>query len=407
VVALRRNALDGLLVSLAGVVLVTSLAASTSTERYAGALCTLAVLVLLARSHRPPLADLVGFAILAVGGRLEPRAPAPVFLAVLVSFGVAGALPRRSNAVVAWFAGCVAILVIMLGNPYTEGAGDLALTLTFCTIIWAAGLLAAERGRQADEAQERAARVESSRDRALAEATAHERARIAGELHDIVSHGLSIVILQTVAARMALSDSRLAPDDAVDQRLDAVEATARDALGDMRRLLDLLGPDQAGGETGGFIPVLGLAQLPALVQQTRDAGLPVEATYDLRGPEPSAGLDAAAYRIVQEALTNVLKHAPGSRTRVCVSRDEDVLEVAVVNRAARTAESALPGSGYGLIGMRQRAELYGGSFEAGECGDGFAVRAASSGGSRRDPRPRRRRSGLGARRPARHHRPRA
>jgi signal transduction histidine kinase len=130
-----------------------------------------------------------------------------------------------------------------------------------------------------------------------------------------------------------------------------------------------------------MVPVPGLAALPALVQQTRDAGLPVEASYDLRGSDAPTGLDAAAYRIVQEALTNVLKHAPGAPTRVCVNRDDDVLEIAVVNERVELDGSTLPGSGFGLVGMRQRAELYGGTLEAGECAGGFSVRARFARGS--------------------------
>lgn len=238
-----------------------------------------------------------------------------------------------------------------------------------------AGLLAAERGHSADLARARVDQVISDRELDIAAATRHERDRIAGELHDIVSHGLSIVIVQTAAARMTLSD--LAVDDpVVDRRLGAAEDTAREALADMRRMLDLLRPDSsAAAETTE--PSVGLHRLPELVEQARSAGLPVELIVELDGDrEPAAGLDAAAYRLVQESLTNVLKHAPGAPTRVVVRRDGRTLEITVHNRAGVTARADPPrGATYGMIGMRQRTALYGGELQAGPVAEGFQVRA--------------------------------
>jgi signal transduction histidine kinase len=370
---LRTHRLDLALALLAVVVLVTSLGESTEHVRWGSAIMALAVVVQLGRRWRPPAATLACFAMLALGSRVTPQISATMFLSILVCFGVTGTLASRWAAVVGWAAGCAAMLVAMVGNPYVEGASDIALTLTFCTIIWAAGLLAAERGRAAGAAHARVVLVESVRDQDVAEATRHERDRIAGELHDIVSHGLSIVILQTVAARMALSDRGIDEPD-VDRRLGAVESTARSALEDMRRLLDLLRPDgAAAAET--TTPSSGLAQLPVLVDQARAAGLPLEAQVDTGAEELPAGLDAAAYRIVQEALTNVLKHAPGARTRVSVNRGETVLEIAVRNTGGRAATDPPRGAAYGLIGMRQRAALYGGHLEAGAHADGYEVRA--------------------------------
>ena len=358
---------------LAVVVLVTSLASDTEHVRWGSALTALALVVLTGRRWRPPTAALVCFAILAVGGRIDQQISAAMFLSILVCFGVTGTLAGRTPAVVGWVAGCAAMLVAMVGNPYVEGASDIGLTLTFCTIIWAAGVFASERGRAAATAHARATMVESVRDQDVAQATRHERDRIAGELHDVVSHGLSIVILQTVAARMALSDRGIDEPD-VDRRLGAVESTARESLDDMRRLLDLLRPDGAAA-ADTTAPAAGLAQLPGLVDQARAAGLPLEAQVDTGDHELPAGLDAAAYRIVQEALTNVLKHAPGARTRIRVHRGETALEIAVHNGRGRAAADPPRGAAYGLIGMRQRAALYGGRFEAGAAADGYEVRA--------------------------------
>jgi signal transduction histidine kinase len=358
---------------LALVVLVTSLGESTEHARWGSAMVALALLTLLARRWRPPAAALLCFALLAAGSRTDQQISAAMFLSILVCFGVTGTLVGRTAAVVGWVTGCAAMLVAMVGNPYVEGASDIALTLTFCTIIWVAGIFAAERGRAAGAAHARANLVESARDQDVAEATRHERDRIARELHDIVSHGLSIVILQTVAARMALSDRGVDEPD-VYRRLGAVESTAREALDDMRRLLDLLRPDGAAAAVT-TTPAVGLAQLPVLVDQARAAGLPLESQVETGGSELPAGLDAAAYRIVQEALTNVLKHAPGARTRVRVHRTERGLEIAVHNARGRAVADPPRGAAYGLIGMRQRAALYGGHCEAGAATDGYEVRA--------------------------------
>jgi signal transduction histidine kinase len=370
---LRTHRLDLALGVLALVVLMTSLGSDTEHVRWGSAIMALALVVLIGRRWRPPAGALVCFALIAAGSRIDQQISAAMFLSILVCFGVTGTLAGRAAAVLGWVAGCAAMLVAMVDNPYVEGASDIALTLTFCTIIWVAGVFAAERGRAAGAAHARASLVESARDQDVAEATRHERDRIAGELHDIVSHGLSIVILQTVAARMALSDRGVDEPD-VNRRLGAVESTAREALDDMRRLLDLLRPDgAAAAET--TTPAAGLAQLPVLVDQARAAGLPLESQVETGGSELPAGLDAAAYRIVQEALTNVLKHAPGARTRVRVHRTESGLEIAVHNARGRAAADPPRGAAYGLIGMRQRAALYGGHCEAGAAADGYEVRA--------------------------------
>jgi signal transduction histidine kinase len=371
---LRRHRIDVALLVLAAVVIVTSLGESLEHVRYGSALMAATLVLLLLRNVRPPAASVVAFAALAAGGRLTPQITAAMFLAILACFGVAGTLPRRRQAVVAWVVGCLAMVSAMAGNPYVEGPSDIALTLTFCTVVWGAALLATERARQAEEARARVEHVESSRDLDIAVATGHERARIAGELHDIVSHGLSIVILQTVAARNALEDEAVVHDGAVDRRLDAVESTARQALADMRRLLDLLRlDDEPVAES--LEPTASLRRLPTLVAGAREAGQPVDLSAGPAGEDLPAGLDAAAYRIVQEALTNALKHAPGAPTCVEISRSGEELSVEVRNGPAVRAPMSADGAGYGLVGMRERARVYDGSLAAGPDGEGFRVRA--------------------------------
>lgn len=365
---LRHHRLDAVLVVLAVVTGVSAAVGAGGWIRVGGFVGTLSLLVLLARRWQPLAVSVLSFVGIMIAAQASPKASGPEFFAVLLVFGVAGALPTRRDALIAWGIGCLTFGTAMSRNPYVHGAGDIALTLTFCSLIWGAGLGVSERSRAAAHARERAENAESSRDDDVREATVQERARIATELHDIVSHGLSIVVVQTVAARMALEDS--GPPEQIDHRLDAVESTAREALADMRRLLGLLQPTDLPVSAEGASSSIGLAQVPALAEQLRAAGTPVELDVDASLDLP-VGLDAAAYRIIQEALTNVLKHASGSAAKVSAIRENRDLVISI--ESAMTAGGRLPGSGRGLIGMRQRAELYDGTLVSGQTGDSFRV----------------------------------
>jgi signal transduction histidine kinase len=229
----------------------------------------------------------------------------------------------------------------------------------------------ARRSRHLAVAQDRARRAEASRTAHAEAAIVDERARIAGELHDIVSHGLSVVIVQTVAARQSLAD--VEPVDA-DRRLAAVESTAREALADMRRMLGLLQVEPGGD---GPDPSPGLGQLPQLAERARAAGLDVTVVGTERLPGLTPGLDLTAYRTVQEGLTNALRHAPGSVVCVRIAAVDAMLEVSVRSSAGKAVagENTVAGAGRGLLGLRHRAELYGGRCEAGPVpGGGFEVR---------------------------------
>ncbi|KRF13870.1 hypothetical protein ASG90_13690 [Nocardioides sp. Soil797] len=365
---LRQHGLDAALVALAVVVLATTVAGSDGATLAGGLVGAVSLLVLLGRSRQPLPAAVLSFAGLMVAAQVSPKASGAEFFAVLAVFGVVGTLATRRDAVVAWAIGALTFGTAMARNPNVGGAGDIALTLAFCTVVWTAGLLAAERGRAAALERARADDAESSRDRQVLEATAAERARLAVEMHDIVSHGLSVVVVQTVAARMALGDAE--PVGRIDRHLDAVESTARDALADMRRLLGLMDHDdleRAAGPTS----TVGLAQLSEMVDKVRSTGL--EVTLDLEaGLTLPPGMEAACCRIVQEGLTNVIKHGSGP-VRVSVARRGGELLVTVDSGAA--GQDTLPGSGRGVIGMRERAELYGGSLSAAFENDRFRVSA--------------------------------
>jgi signal transduction histidine kinase len=194
-----------------------------------------------------------------------------------------------------------------------------------------------------------------------------ERTRIARELHDVVGHGISVAVLQLVAALGLLDNGDLDPARA---RVLNAERSAREALAEMRRLLGLLD----GEADPTLAPQPGLKQLDRLVADIRAAGATVNLSVRGGPVELPAGLDLAAFRILQEALTNVLKHAAPPCADVVVAYREDGVGLEVRDRGAEAVAAA--GDGRGLAGMRERARLYGGELHAGPCrGGGYAVRA--------------------------------
>jgi signal transduction histidine kinase len=198
-------------------------------------------------------------------------------------------------------------------------------------------------------------------------AVLEERTRIARELHDVVAHAISVIVLQARGARHALNAE---PEDARGA-IDAIEQTATQALGEMRRLLGML---RTNDEEVALAPQPSLAHLDALVAHVRDAGLPVEVRVEGRPCELAPGIDLTAYRIVQEALTNALKHAGPARARVLVRYREDVLELEVADTGVGGTNG--DGTGHGLAGMRERVAVFGGELESGARSEGgYSVHA--------------------------------
>jgi signal transduction histidine kinase len=224
----------------------------------------------------------------------------------------------------------------------------------------------AQRAR-AEAMEERAARMERERELAARMAIVEERGRIARELHDVVAHSVSVMVVQSGAARRLLERRPARAAEA----LQSVESSGREALTELRRLLGLL----TEAVEADLSPQPGLGQLDALVERVGAAGLRVEVRTE-GAPRPlPAGLDLTAYRVVQEALTNVLKHASGAPTRVVVRYLDEVLELEVLDEGGRAVPGA-DGGGRGLAGMRERVAMYGGRLEAEpRSGGGFAVRA--------------------------------
>ncbi|MEU9085896.1 sensor histidine kinase [Streptomyces sp. NPDC048357] len=227
------------------------------------------------------------------------------------------------------------------------------------------------------DAQQRIAEQESISEAERARRTLlEERARIARELHDVVAHHMSVITVQADSAPYRLPGM----SEAVQEEFAAIAAGARESLGEMRRLLTVLRGDGAnGGAEGERAPQPGIDRLQQLVEATVRAGQPVELSLaaGAAGAAPPA-VDLSAYRIVQEALANVVRHAPGARTRVSVTVDEDEVLVLVVNGPARDAvvELETSGTGHGLVGMRERVRLTGGTLDTGPLPDGgFRVAA--------------------------------
>jgi signal transduction histidine kinase len=196
-----------------------------------------------------------------------------------------------------------------------------------------------------------------------------ERARIARELHDVIAHGVSVMVVQADAARHGAA----ADDPDTLAALAAIERTGRESLRELRRLLGLLRSDD---EDASLAPQPGVGDLPALVESVRAAGLPVDLRVDGDLPALAPGPDLAAYRIVQEALTNALRHAGPARATVRVTYAARALRLEIADTGnSNGSHRSSPGAGHGLIAMRERARLYGGTFAAGRRETGFVVTA--------------------------------
>jgi signal transduction histidine kinase len=223
-------------------------------------------------------------------------------------------------------------------------------------ICWLAGFALHGRAEQADAAELRAAQAEREREAAARVAVAEERARIARELHDVVAHSVSVMVLQVGAVRHKLPDELDEDRDA----LRHVEQTGRTALGEMRRLLGAMRSD---GDGAALTPQPGIDLLDSLVEEIGRAGLPVRLRVEgERFPLPRA-IDLSAYRIVQEGLTNALRHAQATRADVILRYAPEELRIEV--RDDGVGNSTSDGLGHGLVGVRERVKIYGGQMSAG------------------------------------------
>jgi signal transduction histidine kinase len=310
-----------------------------------------------------PLATLTAVGAVALALALADTPPenlaSTTILVAILSFAIGAHLARRRARAGLLGVGVLVVVVTALGPDQT--VGDVIFPVVLFAGCWALGRFG--RGRAHLTAELRA-RTERERD-----AVARERVRIARELHDVVAHSVSVMVVQAGAARSVLDRD---PEASV-RALGAVEATGREALTEMRRLLGILRPD---GEDADHSPQPSLDRLGALIARSRDAGLDVELRVEGRAGPLAPGVDLTAFRLVQEGLTNALKHGGRGRARVVLRWSADVLEVEVANRiSAGPAVHGLAGGGQGLVGMRERVALCGGELRAGPIGRGFVVRA--------------------------------
>jgi signal transduction histidine kinase len=254
--------------------------------------------------------------------------------------------------------------VVMLTVPDLRTADTLIFNLLTLPVSWAIGYRIGSRGRRADALAKRADELERERDHTVAD----ERARLARELHDIVAHSVSIIAIQAEAGEALLDEPERAAE-----AFRSIQSTSRQALTELRRQLELL--REVEGEPG-LAPQPGLSEVADLIERVRAAGLETDLAIDGAPTQIDPGVDLSAYRIVQEALTNSLKHGGAARARVQIHYLPGAIELEVADNGAGSNGVDGSGSGRGLIGMRERVALYGGEVSARPGPEGgFAVRA--------------------------------
>jgi signal transduction histidine kinase len=310
----------------------------------------------------------VAYWLLAAAISIVDWRPIPFAVSLFpVGLTVAFLLGNLRNALKAGIG--LAVVVASSAIVVYEIPGHATAELVFIplefVIAWVAGFALKERVEQAEAAEIRATMAERERDAAARIAVAEERARIARELHDIVAHAVSVMVLQVGAVRHKLPDALAEDRDA----LRGVEQAGRTALAEMRRLLAAMRHDGDGVE---LTPQPGLDGLDSLLEQIGHAGLPVRLHVDGQPfPLPRA-IDLSAYRIVQEGLTNALKHARATKADVTLRYEPDAVQLEVRDDGIGSATS--DGLGHGLVGIRERVKIYGGEMSAGTAnGSGFVL----------------------------------
>jgi signal transduction histidine kinase len=327
----------------------------------------LAFAVLLLLRHRDAMAVLVAMAVIGclVALLVERRA---FFFGQLVPYlivvaATAGALHRRDR-LLGLALGYAAFAPLVALVPSLQGEGNIVTYTVGIATAWGIGLVLGERARRADAL----AALAQVREKEAAHAAQAERDRLSRELHDIVAHNVGVIILHAVAALAAARDEQAGP--ALNRPLETIESTARETLDEMRRLVGMLDSPAPDGAPGR------VANLEPLLDRIRGAGLRVELAIEGEPRALPPAIDLSAYRIVQEAVTNALKHAGHAGVRVCLRYDPRALSIEVRDDGPGATAPAVSRGGRGLVGMHERVSLLGGTFEAGpHASGGFAVRA--------------------------------
>jgi signal transduction histidine kinase len=328
-----------------------------------------AIAAILLRHRRPAVA--LPLAVVVASATPDDRALVLPVMAVLYAIAV-----RSPWRLAAAAAGGSAVVAIIAGAAWgsgglTDHGGLLGYAIgsaaSFAAAV-AVGLYVAARRRVVDALRERAERLGRERELLADRAVAQERVRIAQELHDIVAHNVSLMVVEAQALGATIQDQR------VTEGTDAIADLGRQAMVEMHTTLRLL---RADGDAPELSPQPGLAQLERLLEQLRRAGLEVALTVEGQPRRLAQGIDLSAFRIIQEALTNVVKHANGASTNVTLAYREQGIELTVIDtedevRAMLVQE---PSDGHGVIGMRERAALFGGTLSTESVPGGFKVRA--------------------------------
>ena len=293
---------------------------------------------------------------------------------MVVAYTAAAILSLRLAVLATLLVWVPPLIVLSAYPPTVEGFEQVGLPYVLTTnvllaaVVFFIGRTVYTRRQYITALEERAKAAESNQRALAAQAVTDERQRIARELHDVVAHHVSVIgVLAAAARRTGQRDP-----EATDSALASIEETSRSAMRELRRLLGVL---RTAGEPAELSPQPGLAGVQALVEQVRDAGLPVTLQIEGEPPELDPGISLTIYRIVQEALTNTIKHAGPARATVRLTCAPDLLTVEVTDNG-RGPTSAPSGVGHGLVGMRERVALYGGELRTGHRpGGGFRVYA--------------------------------
>ncbi len=268
------------------------------------------------------------------------------------------------------------VTVFVVGSAFTGRPWDVVVALIACGAAWTAGRLLRRESHRSAQLSALATELVAQREIQQLEAVKGERIRIARELHDTVAHTVSVMTLQVGGVRRRLDRDPTSHAER-DVLLD-VEGLGREAVAELHRMLGVLrspDEDESGESDRAVSPQPRLAELDELAARVRAAGVPVELRVEGTARQLPAGLELAGYRVVQEALTNVLKHSPGATARVHVAYTDQSLELLVQDNGRAADVAAVERTGLGLTGIRERIALYGGHVETGPTDTGFRVRA--------------------------------
>jgi signal transduction histidine kinase len=333
-------------------------------------LALLAIILPLLARRRFPFGAPAAMGVAAAATSFVDKTVVPfdgvTFVVGCAALFLVGSLRDRAQAV-AGLAVAEGVLAVVVHNGPVTHLDDFVVASIIFGIVWAIAFGVGRKSVEADEARERAARAELEREQRAHVAVADERARIARELHDVVGHSVSVMTVQASAVRRLLKPEQ----ERERQALLIVEQTGREALAEMRRMVGVLRRPE---EAPALAPQPSLEHLERLIESAREAGLPVDLRVKGEAVQLPAGVDLTAYRLVQEGLTNALKHAEASSAKVLVNYAEGHIELTVSDDGRGVGNG--DGGGHGLVGMRERVSVYGGELDAGpRPGGGYELRA--------------------------------